>query len=127
MLERVRELGSVAEVRDRIVRRALDCIDSEARRIQEEEAAVRREAGRVKAEIGRLLEVLKTMGARVLPSIEGELACLEGLEAGFQKQLVELAARQVPMTRVAEDARRFVATWRMSANYSPRRCRTSST
>lgn len=112
MRERVRELGSVAEARDRIVRQALDCIDGESRRTKEEEAAVRREAGRVKSEIGRLLEVLKTLGARGLGSIEGELARLEGLEADFQTRLAELAARQVPMTRVAEDARRFVATWK---------------
>lgn len=112
LLERVRELGSVTESRDRIVRRALECIDGESQRLKEEEEILRRQAAKVRADISRLLEVLKTLGTKGLASVQDELGRLEQEETELRQRLEQLSERQVPLARVGEEARRFVETWK---------------
>jgi site-specific DNA recombinase len=112
LLERVRELGSVAEARDRIVRQALECIDGESQRLKDEEEIVRRQAAKVRADINRLLEVLKTLGTKGLPSVQDELGRLEQEETELRQRRQELSDRQVPLARVSDEARRFVETWK---------------
>ncbi len=59
LIGRIRELGQLVEARDRIVQEALSCLGGEAVRLREEEDLARRRLSHVRADIGRLVEVLK--------------------------------------------------------------------
>lgn len=63
---RIRELGNALEAREEIVERAITCLDSEAAKLDEESAILLRQQTRTKADIGQLLEVLKSQGAKPL-------------------------------------------------------------
>src|SRR5438093_333103 len=80
LLERLRELGTLVEARDKVVHRALECLDTEFDKLKNEEEIVRRQIGRVKADSGRLLEVLKSMGTKGIASVQDELERMEAEE-----------------------------------------------
>jgi biotin operon repressor len=111
LIERIRELGRVMEARDRIVQRALECLDTESVRLREEEEVLRRQLGKTRTDIGRLVEVLKSLGTKGLVSVQDELTRLEAEEKQLAKQLSENAKRQAPVERITDEARKFVETW----------------
>ena len=101
----------MVEARDRIVQEALLCLGGEAVRLREEEDLARRRLSQVRADIGRLVEVLKSLGARGLASVQSELERLEDEEGQMKKSLTEIAKRQAPVERIGRDAQAFLETW----------------
>ena len=67
IIARIGELGRLVEARDRIVQEAVSCLDGESVRLKEEEETAKRSLAQVRAETGRLVEVLKTLGGRGWP------------------------------------------------------------
>jgi site-specific DNA recombinase len=111
LLERLRELGTLVEAREKVVRRALECLDTESDKLKDEEEIVRRQIARVKADSGRLLEVLKSMGTKGIASVQDELERMEVEEKELRGKHLEIQKRQEPMHRVSEEAKKFVQTW----------------
>lgn len=85
LIERIRELGRVMEAREKIVERALECLDGESVRLKQEGDVLRRQQQKTKADIGRLVEVLKNLGVKGLPSVQGELNRLEREEKNLRR------------------------------------------
>jgi hypothetical protein len=108
---RIAAIGRMVEARDRIVQEALSCLGGEANRLREAEDLARRRLAQVHADIGRLVEVLKSLGARGLASVQSELERLEEEEGQIKNNLTDLAKRQAPVERVSDDARSFLETW----------------
>lgn len=111
LISRIREIGSAVEDRQMIVDRAIACLNGESDRLKEQEDIIRRQHQRTKADISRLIEVLKSMGAKALKSVQGELTKLEEEEIALTSQLATLEKQQEPMERVSEDAKAFLETW----------------
>jgi hypothetical protein len=111
LIGRIRDIGRMVEARDRIVQEALSCLGDEAVRLREEEDHVRRRLGQVHADIGKLVEVLKSLGSRGLASVQVELERLEGEERQLKDNLVQLARRQEPVEQVGDNARAFLESW----------------
>jgi chaperonin cofactor prefoldin len=70
-----------------------------------------RQQTRTKSDIGQLLEVFKSQGAKALKSIQDELNRLEREDRDIQNRLAEIERRREPMQRISEDAKAFVRTW----------------
>ena len=66
---------------------------------------------RIRAEIGRRVEVLKSLGARGLTSVQSELERLEAEECQLKKSLTEIAKRQAQVERIGDEARALLETW----------------
>ncbi len=111
LIGRVRDLGRMVEARDRIVQEALSCLGGEAVRLRDEEDLARRRLAQVRADIGRLVDVLKTLGSKGLVSVQAELERLETEETQFKRSLTDIATRQAPVERVSDDARAVLETW----------------
>ena len=111
VIGRIRELGNAIEAREKIVERAIECLDAESTRLKADEDLLRHQQQNTKADIGRLLEVLKSLGVNGLPSVQSELKRLEEEELGIRQGLAEIAKRQEPMTRISRDAKAFIQTW----------------
>ena len=109
LIERIRELGRVMEAREKIVERALECLDGESVRLKQEEDVLRRQQQKTKADIGRLVEVLKSLGVRGLPSVQAELHQLEREEKDIRRQLAVIEKRQAPTQAISGHARRTPA------------------
>lgn len=108
---RIRDISRNIEARERIVERAVSRLDTESERLRQEEDVLRRQQQKTKADIGRLIEVLKNLGAKGLGSVQSELSRLEEEERGILKQLRELGRRQEPLSRITEDAKAFIRSW----------------
>jgi hypothetical protein len=80
-------------------------------RLREEEELVRRRLAQVHADIGKLVEVLKSLGSRGLASVQAELDRLEGEERQLKDTQVQLARRQEPVEQVSDNARAFLESW----------------
>lgn len=111
VIGRIREISRVLEAREKIVERAVSCLDTEAVKLRQEEDILRRQQQKTKADISRLVEVLKSLGASGLASVQSELIRLEQEEREIRRQLATLEKRQAPMERISEDAKAFVRTW----------------
>jgi site-specific DNA recombinase len=111
IIGRIREISRSVEARERIVDQALSQLDNESEKLRHEEDLLRRQQQKTKADIGRLVEVLKSLGAKGLPSVQSELSRLETEERGLHKQLRELAKRQEPLSRITDDAKAFIRNW----------------
>lgn len=111
VIGRIRELGNAIEAREKIVERAIHCLDAESVRLRADEELLRNQQQNTKADISRLMEVLKSLGAKGLPSVQAELTRLEQEELGIQRGLADVAKRQEPMTRISRDAKAFIRTW----------------
>jgi site-specific DNA recombinase len=111
LIGRIRDIGQMVEARDRIVQEALTYLGGEADRLREEGDLTRRRVTQVRADIGRLVEVLKSLGSRGLASVQAELERLETEEGHLKQSLADIATRQAPIERVSDDARSFLETW----------------
>ncbi len=111
VIDRIKELGQVLEDRERIVHEAIAHLEGESERLQDGEQLIRKRLGTNKAEIGRLIEVLKSMGAKGLVSVQDELERLESEAKELKQQLKDLSQQQAPVERITDQARKFVETW----------------
>lgn len=111
VIGRVRELGRVLEARERIVREAVAHLDGETERMQDQSDVVRRQLAKNRADTGRLVEVLKSLGAKGLSSVQSELERLEQEGEALEAQLAVLSKQQAPVERITDDARKFVENW----------------
>jgi site-specific DNA recombinase len=111
VIARIREIGSTLEAREKIVERAIRCLDSESVKLREQAETLNRQHQKTTADIGRLIEVLKNLGVKGLPSVQTELSRLEDEERRIRKELSLVEKRQEPMTRISEDAKAFIRTW----------------
>lgn len=108
---RVAEIGTSEEARKEIISQALKLIDANAHAAEQESMAVRNRLTAVKAEIGRLVAVLKEMGTGVLESIRDELARLEQEKRDLQDRLEELQEEKTPLDQVMALAKKFIENW----------------
>lgn len=108
---RICEISRSVESRERIVERALSCLGSESEKLRQEEDMLRRQQQKTKADIGRLVEVLKNLGAKALVSVQSELSRLETEERSLERQLKAVARRQEPLERITDDATIFIHNW----------------
>jgi DNA invertase Pin-like site-specific DNA recombinase len=126
LLERLRELGTLVEAREKVVRRALVVIGIQnvlhadyhpgmpGRGIRQAQGGRRNRPPSARQGEGRwraAAEVLKTMGTKGIASVQDELVRLESEEKELQANLAEIQRRQEPMLRVSEEAKKFVQTW----------------
>ncbi|MBI1321619.1 hypothetical protein GC170_00310 [bacterium] len=111
IIGRISAIGRLVEARDRIVQEAIACLGGEAERLVEEESLSRRRLAQVRGETSKLIEVLKSLGARGLSSVQSELERLEEEEGQIKKNLTDIAKQQAPVERVTDDARTFLETW----------------
>lgn len=111
VIRRIREIGNALEAREKIVERAVACLDGEADKLDQEADVLRRQQQQTKADISRLIEVLKSLGAKALQSVQDELRRLESEEADIRRRLAQIAKRREPMERISDDAKAFVRTW----------------
>ena len=111
VIGRIREIGQHVEAREKIVDRAVECLSGESERLKEAEEVVRRQQLKVKADIGRLVEVLKSIGVKGLQSVEHELRQLERDEKELTKKLKQIQSEQAPAERISADAKAFLESW----------------
>jgi hypothetical protein len=108
---RVAEIGTSDEARKEIISQALKLIDTNAHAAEQESMALRNRLTTVKAEIGRLVAVLKEMGTGVLESIRDELGRLEQEKRELQDRLDELQEQKTPLDQVMALAKKFIENW----------------
>ena len=111
IIGRIRELGSALEAREKIVERALSCLGGESVRLAKDIDLLRRQEQKTKADIGRLLEVLKSLGASGLASVQSELSRLEKEQKEIRQQISRIEKQQEPLERITDDAQAFVKNW----------------
>lgn len=111
IIGRISAIGRMVEARDRIVQEAIACLGGEADRLREEDDLSRRRLAQVRGETSKLIDVLKSLGARGLSSVQSELERLEEEEGKIKKNLTEIAKQQAPVERVTDDAKAFLETW----------------
>ena len=111
ILGRIRDISGVMETREKIVERALASLDTESVKLRQEEDVLRRQQQKTSEDISRVVEVLKNLGSKGLPSVQSELARLEREDRDLTKRLAELERRQRPLERVTDDAKSFIRNW----------------
>jgi len=111
VIGRVREIGQVIETREKIVDRAIHCLAGESERLKQQEDVLRRQKQKTRADINRLIEVLKSLGADGLKSVESELRQLEKEDKSLDQQLAQIENDQQPAQRISEDAKIFIESW----------------
>jgi hypothetical protein len=79
--------------------------------LNDEALGSRRRVAQVRADIGRLVEVLKSLGARGLASVQAKLERLESEEEQLKRSLIDIGKRQAPVERVSDDAHSFLESW----------------
>ena len=112
VLKRVSELGTDEDARKKVISEALKLIDKNAQDVEQELGVVRNRLSAVKAEIGRLIAVLKEMGTGILESIKDELGQLEKEKSELETQVKELQTRRLPLDAVTAQARSFIENWK---------------
>ena len=108
---RVAEIGTSDEARMQIITEALKLIDSNAHEAEKESEGVRHRLTTVKAEIGKLVAVLKNPGSQVFKSIRDEMTRLESEKRELETRLRELQERKTPLDQVTALAKTFIQSW----------------
>ncbi|NQV23665.1 MAG: recombinase family protein [Rhodopirellula sp.] len=111
VIGRVREIGQVVETREKIVDRAIEVLAGESERLKQQEDVLRRQQQKTRADITQLVEVLKSLGAEGLKSVEGELRQLEKEDKGLEERLKQIELEQQPAQRISADAKTFIESW----------------
>jgi site-specific DNA recombinase len=111
IIGRIREISRSVEAREKIVERALSRLDVESAKLQQEDDILRRQQQRTKADIGRLIEVLKSLGASGLASVQDELGRLEKEQKEIGRQISLIEKQQEPLNRLSDDAKNFIQNW----------------
>lgn len=101
---RVAEIGTSEEARMQIIAEALKLVDANAHSAEKESENVRSRMTTVKADIGRLVAVLKSSGDQAFESIREEMTRLE-----TEKR--EIQAKKTPLDEVTARAKTFIENW----------------
>lgn len=112
VVERCIALSADEEARDRIVRQAVDKADDVGKRLDGEIEAVRHRIARITAEITKLLEVLKSLGADGIAAVSDELRRLEQEREDLRTEAKTLAKQRAKASGVGEKADAFLDNWR---------------
>lgn len=102
VMTRVMEIGTDEQARQRIIEKALQLIDASAQSAAREIVTLRSQLSIVKAEIGRLISVLRSMGTAALGSIQDELGRLETERSDFERRIAELENQATPVDQLTE-------------------------
>ena len=108
---RVAEIGTCDEARMQIVTEALKLIDTNSHEAEKESESVRHRLTTVKAEIGKLVSVLKNTGTQVFESIRDEMTKLESEKRDLEAELHELQEMKTPLDQVTSLAKTFIENW----------------
>ncbi len=108
---RVAEIGTSDAARMQIITEAMKLIDSNAHLAERESDNVRNRLITVKAEIGKLLTVLKELGNQIFDSIRDEMNRLESEKRDLETKLDELQLQKTPLNRVTALAKTFIENW----------------
>ena len=108
---RVAEIGTSDEARMQIITEALKLIDNKAHDAEKESENVRHRLTTVKAEIGKLVAVLKNSESQVFESIREEMARLETEKQDLEAKLRDLQKAKTPLDQVTAVAKTFVENW----------------
>ncbi|MEO2017874.1 MAG: recombinase family protein [Fuerstiella sp.] len=111
VLKRVSELCTDEAARKKIVAEALKLIDKNAQEAEQDLVIVRNQLSTVKAELGRLVAVLKQMGTEILGSIKDEFSRLENEKSELEARVLEFQTQKLPLDAVTAQARVFVEGW----------------
>jgi DNA invertase Pin-like site-specific DNA recombinase len=111
VVARVAELGTNETARRQVISEALKQIDASAHAADQEAQSVRSRLTTVKAEIGRLVAVLKEMGTGGLDGIKDELTRLEREKGELQARLEELQQQKTPVDQILTLAKTFIENW----------------
>ncbi len=110
---RVAEIGTSEDARMQIITEALKLVDANAHLAEKESENVRNRLNTVKAEIGRLVSVLKNSGDdEAFESIREEMTRLETEKRELEAKLRELQARKTPLDEVTTRAKTFIENWK---------------
>jgi len=112
VVARVAEIGTSEDARMQIITEALKLVDSNAHLAEKEAENVRNRRAVVKAEINRLVAVLKKSGDQVFESIREEMARLETEKRELDEKLRELQTRKTPLDEVTARAKTFIENWK---------------
>ena len=105
------EIGTSDEARMQIITEALKLIDANAHEAEKESENVRHRLTTVKAEIGKLVAVLKNSESQIFESIRDELSQLESEKRDLESKLRELQQRKTPLDQVTALAKTFIENW----------------
>ena len=108
---RVAEISTSDEARMQIITEALKLIDSKAQEADKECDNVRHRLGTVKAEIGKLVSVLKNSGDQIFESIRDEMTRLESEKRDLETKLGQLQETKSPLDEVTSIAKTFIQNW----------------
>ena len=108
---RVAEIGTSDDARMQIITEALKRIDANAHAAEKESENVRNRLTTVKAEIGRLVSILKNSGSQVFESIRDEMTRLESEKRELEIKLRELPDKKTPLDQVTALAKTFIENW----------------
>ncbi len=108
---RIAEIGTSDEARTQIIAEALKLIDSKAQEADSECDNVRHRLGTVKAEIGKLVTVLKNSGDQVFESIRDEMTRLESEKRDLESKLGQLQKTKTPLDEMTSIAKTFIQNW----------------
>ncbi len=111
VVARMAEIGTSDEARMQIITEALKLIDANAHEAEKESENVRHRLNTVKAEIGKLVAVLKDSGNQIFESIRDELSQLESEKRNLETKLRELQQTKTPLDQVTALAKTFIENW----------------
>lgn len=112
VIKRVTAIGTNEETRMQIITEALRLIDDTAHQAEKESESVRHRLTTVKAEIGRLVKVLKNSDSQIFESIRDELVELESEKRDLEANLKEIQERKTPLDEVTALAKQFIENWK---------------
>lgn len=111
VVSRVADIGTSEDARMQIITEALKLVDANAHLAEKESENVRNRLTTVKAEICRLVAVLKNSGDQMFESIREEMTRLETEKRELEVKLKELQARKTPLDEVTARAKTFIENW----------------
>lgn len=108
---RVAEIGTSDEARMQIVTEALKLVDSNSHEAEKESENIRHRLTTVKGQIGKLVSILKEIGATGFEGIRDEMTRLESEKRELETKLRELQRTKTPLDEVTALAKTFILNW----------------
>lgn len=104
----VMEIGTDEEARQRIVEKALQMIDASAQSAAWENVTLRSQLSVMKAEMGRLVSVLRSMRTAALGNIQDELGRLASERNDCERRIAELENQATTVDQLTAMAKSFI-------------------
>lgn len=111
VIARIAQIGTSEAARGQIIAKAMAMIDSDAQSAEREALQIRTQLATVKADIARLVAVLRRMGPDAVGSVGEELTALEQERKLYEARLEQLRERAVPLDQTASLAKNFIKNW----------------